>query len=809
MKQVDDVPAKTAGWLQFPLRTNSSTLELELPNGSGSNDVALVDTGDSRGVALCPEDWQAWIAGHTNQPRTLRINIAAAYGLTTCEEAWAGELTLGPLSLTEVPICEMGTNETRYRAVLGLDALKRMDLIVDGPQGLAYAQPKHTPPPPYNHNRLGAVFVPQGAAQQEAVARVLKGSPADKAGLRDGDVLMNVDVLGTTNLSAASSSSEFSLPAGTKLELTIQRGTRLLKVNPVLEDLLLPKAGAQALAKPSPARRFAVYSDEGKAALLGADCAILAFGGESGLLAPEQLESGVMRSAVLARSLGLTNEPPEFRNVFQDAKQFEELAQKVFPLVLGREEGAKARDAFLFSFYCMHSHMWAIVIRTARGTPLEDHARELVGRGLARAGEVADRYDPEFSMQCERLWFKSSNEPLETSDQAFAFVDEVQEFDKSVLLKFMAQDEVEVVTVPRMDKKAPAANGLGTAPASSSTNGQMAELLVRATNGDASAQCALGKMYVGGDGVPKDVAEGAKWLRKAADQEDAKAQYLLGLVLFEGLGGTPQDAAEGAKWTRLAAEKGSDEAQHMLGLAYLVGQGVPQDAAEGIKWVRKAADEGNAKAQITLAEIYWAGKGVPKDTVEAMKWCRKAAEQGAAEAQATLAQAYDRGEGVPKDRAEAVKWMRQAAEQGQAECQNNLGLAYAQGDGVPKDFSEAVKWWRKAAFQGEAASQQNLGAAYLQGNGVAADAVHAGKWWRQAADQGYAQAQYGLGMLCCNGQGMPTNNVEAYKWITLALAQGQEDDAGLLAALEQRMTSDQIAEAKRLVREFRPRGNSN
>ena len=112
---------------------------------------------------------------------------------------------------------------------------------------------------------------------------MVKGSPADKAGLRDGDVLMDADVLGMTNLPENSSSGGFSLPAGTRLKLKVKRGTRFLEVNPILQDILLPEAGAQSLAAPSPVQRFGVYSVEGKAALLGADCAILFCGGESGL----------------------------------------------------------------------------------------------------------------------------------------------------------------------------------------------------------------------------------------------------------------------------------------------------------------------------------------------------------------------------------------------------------------------------------------------------------------------------------------------------------------------------------------------
>lgn len=46
--------------------------------------------------------------------------------------------------------------------------------------------------------------------------------------------------------------------------------------------------------------------------------------------------------------------------------------------------------------------------------------------------------------------------------------------------------------------------------------------------GDAEAQDKLGMLYIGGAGVRQDEKKGAKWLRMAADQGYAEAQYNLG-----------------------------------------------------------------------------------------------------------------------------------------------------------------------------------------------------------------------------------------------------------------------------------------
>jgi TPR repeat protein len=116
-----------------------------------------------------------------------------------------------------------------------------------------------------------------------------------------------------------------------------------------------------------------------------------------------------------------------------------------------------------------------------------------------------------------------------------------------------------------------------------------------------------------------------------------------------------------------------------------------------------------------------------------------------------------------------------------------------------------VKWYRKAAEQGHAKAQYNLGGCYNMGNGVAKDETQAVKWWRKAAEQGYAIAQHNLSVCYHEGCGVSRDYVECCKWTLLAAAQGDDGAARNLPFFKQEMTSEQIAEAQRLVREFEPR----
>ncbi len=154
----------------------------------------------------------------------------------------------------------------------------------------------------------------------------------------------------------------------------------------------------------------------------------------------------------------------------------------------------------------------------------------------------------------------------------------------------------------------------------------------------------------------------------------------------------------------------------------------------------------------------------------------------------------------------ALKEFRLLAEQGDATAQTFLGLMYSSGEGVPQDDQEAVRWFRQAAGQGFGEAQYILGSMYLQGLGVVQDYGEAAQWYRRAAEQGNAAAQYNLGEMYALGRGVPQNYIQAYMWNSLAAAEGFEIAITDQYVLESLMTPEQLAEAQRLAREWKPKG---
>ena len=100
---------------------------------------------------------------------------------------------------------------------------------------------------------------------------------------------------------------------------------------------------------------------------------------------------------------------------------------------------------------------------------------------------------------------------------------------------------------------------------------------------------------------------------------------ILQLSSVAGAAGQQAFSAAELDVVRAAAEQGDAEAQSILGVMYGHGMGVPQDFAEAMRWYRKAAEQGHALGQSALGIMYVEGRGVPQDLVLAHKWLNLAA----------------------------------------------------------------------------------------------------------------------------------------------------------------------------------------
>ena len=98
---------------------------------------------------------------------------------------------------------------------------------------------------------------------------------------------------------------------------------------------------------------------------------------------------------------------------------------------------------------------------------------------------------------------------------------------------------------------------------------------------------------------------------------------------------------------------------------------------------------------------------------------------------------------------------------------------------------------------------------YENGQGVLQDDAEAVRWYRAAAEQGDAEAQFNLGVMYATGKGVLQDHIQAYQWSQLAASSStdgvREAAAVIRDVMAREMTREQIDEARRLAREWKPR----
>ena len=183
---------------------------------------------------------------------------------------------------------------------------------------------------------------------------------------------------------------------------------------------------------------------------------------------------------------------------------------------------------------------------------------------------------------------------------------------------------------------------------------------------------------------------------------------------------------------------------------------------------------------------------------------RTAADQGNAEAQYSVGELEYKAHSFKA----AASWYRAAADQGFVDAEVKLGDMYFSGYGVAQDLKAAAAWYQKAANQNNAEAQFRLGTLSIMDYSLQRDsklATIAAEWFLKAADQGHEGAQYNLGVLYSEGKGVSQNIIQAHKWFNLAAVNGSAEAIKARNVASAKMTSQQIAEAQKLAREWKPR----
>jgi hypothetical protein len=251
---------------------------------------------------------------------------------------------------------------------------------------------------------------------------------------------------------------------------------------------------------------------------------------------------------------------------------------------------------------------------------------------------------------------------------------------------------------------------------------------------------------------------------------------------------------------------------------------VQESDSEAYKWFKSAVEKINA-CHYELGAMYFLGRGVDMDYKAAAEMLQEESEtkypyppHQQADAALLLGFIYEEGgHGIEQDYSAAARWYKYVIglpklwgrdnEPTLAHALVDLGDLYVRGSGVPQDYSEALKLFTQAGEKGDVKAQIRVGSLYEDGKGAPQNDAEAVKWYRLAAEQGNASAQSSMGFAYSRGQGVPQDYVLAHMWYNLSAAAEQYTHIAqtLRDFVARDMTKDQIAEAQRLAREWKPK----
>ena len=146
-----------------------------------------------------------------------------------------------------------------------------------------------------------------------------------------------------------------------------------------------------------------------------------------------------------------------------------------------------------------------------------------------------------------------------------------------------------------------------------------------------------------------------------ANQDNALAQFTVGLYHQLGWGERPRDPALACQWFEKSAAGDIPTATHYLAQCFEQGIGRPADPAQAAHWYQRAAGLGYYQSLCSLAELYMKGQGVARDPQKGLALCQEAAEKGAVPARVQVGRYLLEGDKSIRDPQAAHDWFQSAA----------------------------------------------------------------------------------------------------------------------------------------------------
>lgn len=201
----------------------------------------LIDTGAAL-TAIFNQDSTSFVK---NDHRFIKGQLGSGIGGNI--EGYTGKLhrlEIGPFSFENIVSSFQPINDTMYNSMttkshglIGSDILKRFDIIIDYQHSKLYLKPRRKYNRPFKYDKSGITTFAYGSKLNKFYIKyIIDNSPADKAGLKEGDIIISINGWSYKWYSLARINRKFSSKEGKKIKLKVKRGEKVIKTKFILTD---------------------------------------------------------------------------------------------------------------------------------------------------------------------------------------------------------------------------------------------------------------------------------------------------------------------------------------------------------------------------------------------------------------------------------------------------------------------------------------------------------------------------------------------------------------------------------------------
>lgn len=279
---------------------------------------------------------------------------------------------------------------------------------------------------------------------------------------------------------------------------------------------------------------------------------------------------------------------------------------------------------------------------------------------------------------------------------------------------------------------------------------------------NALIQLQIGLLYEEGIGFPQNSVFARYWFEKAAEQNNADAQFYLGSYYIDG-NGVDKNESKGLELYQQAAFHGSGDAMNNLGLR-AKQEGRIEDA---ISLYQQAISVGSEFAILNLGGLYQMTGDYDKSEQVLISALNKN-DLIKSEGLNKLGNLYSDPGFRKYSLTKAEEYYLKSIALNNDAALNNLGMLYIDMD----KYSGAYAYIKLAADRNLPGAVNNLGSLYRYGYGVKQDYTKALSLFQRAAELGSSSGLYNIASMYEKGEGVKQDDNKAIEYYEKALAAG-------------------------------------